>query len=169
MISGKAVSALLAVIFTLFSIPASFGTDIPYLTWERGKEQNVVVSKGLNQSQLQVKLVQLGEPTLDFRVSNPNAKGFVVYSIFLPEGIPLGQYEIYVYGDSSPIGSLVAKVKIISLDRYSIIRAPNDFVFLLLALMFVTTVLSVVRGRKYKHLSFPRQKTAAESGTLLHE
>ena len=169
MISSKAVSALLAVIFTLFSIPASYGTDIPYLTWERGKEQNVVVSKGLNQSQLQVKLVQLGEPTLDFRVSNPNAKGFVVYSIFLPEGIPLGEYEIYVYGDSSTTGSLVAKVKIISLDRYSIIRAPNDFVFLLLALMFVTTVLSVVRGRRYKHLSFPRQKTAAESGTLLHE
>jgi hypothetical protein len=169
MIKGKAVSALLAVIFTLFSIPTSYGTDIPYLTWERGREQNVVASKGQNQTVLQVKLVQLGVPTLDFKVSKPNAKGFSVYSVFLPEDTPLGEYEIYVYGDSSLTGTLVAKVKIIGLDRYSIITAPNDFVFLLLALMFITTVLSVARGRKYKYLSFPRQKTAAESGTLLHE
>ena len=169
MINSKAVSALLSIIFTLFSIPASFGADIPYLTWERGKEQNVVASKGQTQNQLQVKLVQLGVPTLDFKVSKPNAKGFSVYSVLLPEDTPLGEYEIYVYGDSSATGSLVAKVKIIGLDRYSISSVPKDFVFLLLALMFVTTVLSVARGRKYKHLSFPRQKTAAESGTLLHE
>jgi len=169
MIKGKAVGALLAVIFTILSIPAASGTDIPYLTWERGKEQNVVTSKGQDQTGYQVKLVQLGVPTLDFRASKPNAKGFSVYSVFLPKGTPLGEYEIYVYGDSSPDGSLVAKVKIIGLDHYSVISSPGDFAFLLLALIFITTALSVARGRKYKHLSFPRQKTAAESGTLLFE
>jgi len=169
MIKGKAVGALLAVIFTILSIPASSGTDIPYLTWERGKEQNVVTSKGQDQTGYQVKLAQLGVPTLDFRASKPNAKGFSVYSVFLPNGTPLGEYEIYVYGDSSPDGSLVAKVKIIGLDRYSVISSPSDFAFLLLALIFITTALSVASGRKYKHLSFPRQKTAAESGTLLYE
>jgi len=164
-----AITLLLAGLFTLLSTPSSHAADIPYLTWERGREQNVVAGQGQGDNSWQVKLVRIGIPALDFKASKPNADGFIVYSAFLPEDTPLGEYEIYVFGDTSPAGSLVAKVKIIELDRYSITQVPKDFLVLLLALVFVTTALSVARGRKYKYLNFPRQKTAAESRTLLLE
>ena len=160
---------LLSGLFTLLSTPTLYAADIPYLTWERGREQNVVAGQGQGDNSWQVKLVRMGIPALDFKASKPNADGFIVYSAFLPEDKPLGEYEIYVFGDTSPAGSLVAKVKIIELDRYSITQVPKDFSVLLLALVFVTTALSVARGRKYKYLNFPRQKTAAESRTLLLE
>ena len=165
----KALTLLLAGLFTFLSVPSLHATDIPYLSWERGREQNIVASQARDQNSWHVKLVRLGKPALDFKASKSNAKGFIVYSVFLAENTELGEYEIYVFGDSSPTGSLVARVKIVTLDRYSISQAPKDFSFLLLAMVFITTVLSVARGRKYKYLNFPRQKTAVESGTLLHE
>jgi hypothetical protein len=51
--------ALALVAITLgFSIPQASAADVPLLTWERGKEQNIVLGGGAITNNWQIVLVQ---------------------------------------------------------------------------------------------------------------
>jgi len=156
--------------FLLFlSLPQANAVDIPLLTWERGKEQNVVVGGVHAKDPWQVRLLKPGSPQITMKPSSVNRKGFLVYSATLPQDLPLGSYTIYVFGDGSVSGSQVAQVKVIALTRYNITEIPHDLVFLLLSFIFVITALSVTRSRKYTHFTFLRQRTLIETETLLFD
>ncbi len=167
--SKRIFAALLTGFFLFESLPVASADDIPVLTWERGKEQNIVVGGISAKDPWEVKLLKPGSPQISFKPSSVNRRGFLVYSATLPQDLPLGNYTVYVFGDGSISGTQVAQVKVITFTRYSITEIPKDLVFLLLTIIFMLTVLSVSRIRKYSNLTFLRQKNLVESGTLLFD
>jgi hypothetical protein len=167
--SRRIFAALLTGFFLFQSLPLASAVDIPLLTWERGKEQNIVVGGISAKDPWEVKLLKPGSPQISFKPSSVNRRGFLVYSATLPQDLPLGNYTVYVFGDGSISGTQVGQVKVITFTRYSITEIPKDLVFLLLTIIFMLTVLSVSRIRKYSNLTFLRQKNLVESGTLLFD
>ena len=165
----KRIFAVLLAGFFLFQfIPFAQAVDIPLLTWERGKEQNVVVGGITQKDHWQVKLLRPSSPQVILRPSSVNSKGFLVYSAPLPSDLPLGEYTVYVFGDGSDSGSQVAQVKVVELTRYSITEIPTDLVILLLSLIFIITALSVTRSGEYSKLSFLRQKNLLETKSIIY-
>ena len=69
--------ALIAVNLCL-SIPQASAVDVPLLTWERGKEQNIVLGGGAITNDWQIVLVQKNEVILKFSKSKLNKEGLVV-------------------------------------------------------------------------------------------
>ena len=163
------VAPFLAVIFLLLSTPVAKAIDIPLLTWERGIEQNVVVGGISAKAPWDIKLLKPGSPVIAFKPSSVNRRGFLVYSGALPADLPLGNYTIEVFGDGSASGSEVAEVRVIELAHYSIASIPKDLVFLLISIVFVLSILTVSRSRKYSDLSFLREKGLVENQTLLFD
>ena len=162
------LGVLLAGFFLFQSIPLAQAVDIPLLTWERGREQNVVVGGISQKDHWQVKLLRPSSPQVILRPSSVNSKGFLVYSAPLPSDLPLGEYTVYVFGDASDSGSQVAQVKVVELTRYSITEIPMDLVILLLSLIFIITALSVTRSGEYSKLSFLRQKNLLETKSIIY-
>ena len=160
-------SSLLSVLFLFSFAPPAQAVDIPLLTWERGKEQNVVVGGVTAKDSVQVKLLRPRSPQITMKPSSVNKRGFLVYSASLPGDLPLGEYTVYVFGDGSASGSQVAQVKVIALTRYSITEIPKDLVYLFLTLIFIITALTVTRSGNHAHLVFLRQRTLIENETLL--
>lgn len=163
----KVLAALLSLFFLITSLPIANAMDIPLLVWERGKEQNIVLGGASPQANWQIKLVKQGANPVNFQPSSRNGKGFLVYSANLPANLPLGDYTVYVFGNESTTGSLVAQVRVTAMTRYSVTQIPKDLALILLVLIFLITMLSTARSTKYAHLSFVRQKTLVESETLL--
>jgi hypothetical protein len=152
----------------LFALaPVAHAVDIPLLTWERGKEQNVVVGGATAEDSMQVKLLRPGSPQIMMKPSSRNKQGFLVYSATLPPDLPLGEYTVYVFGNGNASGSQVAQVEVIALTRYSITEIPMDLVFLFLTLIFIITALTVTRSGARAHLAYMRQRTLVENETLL--
>ena len=105
--SSKNVSVILLVIgFLLIPVSAS-ALDIPLLTWERGKEQNLVLG-GNVENEWKIELVnEANEKVLDFKESEISANGFRVYSVSIPNDFPVGAYAVRATGIGIP-GSIVA-------------------------------------------------------------
>jgi len=163
----RILSALFLTFWILQITPAAQAVDIPTLTWERGKEQNVVVGGISSPNYLEVKLLKPGAPQIKLRPSSINSSGYQVYAATLPADLPVGEYAIFVFGDGSVNGSKVAKVNISAMKRYDITLIPLDLLFLILSIIFTFTALSVIHGARYLNFSFLRQKTLIESQSLL--
>ena len=165
----RILATLLTIFFLFQSSSLANALDIPLLTWERGREQNIVVGGLSAKEPWDLKLLKPGAPQIIFKPSSVNRKGFLVYSATLPADLPVGNYTVYVFGDGSVSGTQVAEVKVITLTRYSITEIPKDLVFLLLTMIFIISALTVSRNRKYSRLTFLRQKNLIESETLLFD
>ena len=99
--SKKFFSGIFVGLFFCFTVPNAQAADIPVLTWERGKVQNVVVGNSLAQGNWHVELDSGTKTLVTFKASTVNAKGFRVYSGELPADLALGEYSIYVFNGSS--------------------------------------------------------------------
>ena len=163
----RILSSLLTALFLFSFVSVAQAVDIPLLTWERGKEQNVVVGGATAEDSMQVKLLRPGSPQIMMRPSAINNRGFLVYSANLPPDLPLGEYTVYVFGNGNASGSQVAQVEVIALTRYSITEIPMDLVFLFLTLIFIITALTVTRSGDRAHLAYMRQRTLIENESLL--
>ena len=58
--------------FMGLAIPQASAVDVPLLTWERGKEQNIVLGGGAITNDWQIVLVQKNEVILKFSKSKIN-------------------------------------------------------------------------------------------------
>ena len=163
----RLLSSLLTTFFLFSFTPLAQAVDIPLLTWERGKEQNVVVGGVSPKDIFQVKLLRPGSPQIIMKPSSINKRGFLVYSANLPPELPLGEYTVYVFGNRDTSGSQVAQVEVIALTRYSITEIPMDLVLVFLTLIFFITALTVTRSGDRAHLAYMRQRTLVENETLL--
>jgi hypothetical protein len=69
--------AICVAAFSLFiAIPSSVAaSDIPLLSWERGKEQNIVLGGYTSQSSWAIQLVADGQTPLQFSKSTANKDG----------------------------------------------------------------------------------------------
>jgi hypothetical protein len=155
--------ALALVAITLgFSIPQASAADVPLLTWERGKEQNIVLGGGAITNDWQIVLVQKNEVVLEFSKSKISKEGFVVYSAAIPNDLAEGSYTVETVATNSP-RSIVAGINVVTMTRYTIAQIPGALIFLLLVLAFLTSTLSTLRGRKYRSYSYLISRTFSES------
>ena len=152
--------ALTVAAFSLFiAIPSSSAaSDIPLLTWERGKEQNIVLGGYTNQSSWEIQLVAKGQNPLKFSKSTANKDGYFVYSLFLPKDFPIGAYRVESVGTSGA-ANVVAGVQVVELKFFEIIRVPIQLLFLLTVLIFLLSTLSTLRIRRFEQMSYLQSKS----------
>ena len=162
--SRKVLAGVLAFFFLLFSLPIANADDSPLLTWERGKEQNVVLGGTTAAHIWQVKLLRPDSPQIVFVPSSRNTKGFLVYSARLPSDLTIGRYEIYVFKDSVSAGTVVSLVNVVEMTRYDISQIPHDLAFIFFFFTFLLVMLSVIKDPKYSPLKSLRQRTFLETG-----
>ena len=106
-----------------FISPAAKAADIPFLTWEHGKEQNIVLGGYVNQNSWNIKLIDKQNNELPFRKSITDKNGYVVYTINLPPNLPIGTYRVEaVNGSAQP--TVVAGIQVVEQNYYEIIKVP---------------------------------------------
>ena len=166
-VSKKIVGFILAAIFLIFSAPVASASDIPLLTWERGKEQNIVLGGNGIPASWTIQLLSKDTAPLTFKRSTVSATGYVVYSVQLPADFRLGYYTVEVFGEGTDGGSVVAGVNVTAMTVYSITQIPSDLKSLLLWLTFIITSFSVARSKKYSKLKYIREKNLVETESLV--
>jgi len=155
---NKLFAAALAGFALFTSIPQSAAADIPLLTWERGKEQNIVLGGYTNQASWKIRLVNSANDPLDLARSNPNKDGYVVYSIILPNDLPTGAYRIETL-DKKGETNVVAGIQVIELAYFDILRVPIQLLILVSVLIFILSTLSTLRIRRYEEMSYLQAKS----------
>jgi len=165
----KILAILFAALFLVLSVPISTAADIPSLTWERGKEQNVVLGGSGVPDTWTIQLLSEKTAPLTFKRSASNASGYVVYSVQLPADFPVGYYTVEVFGEETDGGSIVAGVSVIEMAVYSITQIPSDFKSILLWLAFVISAFSVARSKKYSKFEYLREKNLIETASLVSD
>jgi hypothetical protein len=151
------------------AVPAASAADIPLLTWERGKEQNIVMANTDIPSTWTIKLVGDGYQPLTFRVSNKGADGTVVYSVQLANQMPIGIYSVQVFDTQGQLSTIVAGVDVIELQTFEVVSIPSPLKFLLLSFAFLIAVCTTLRSKKYANLSYIHHRSLIEEGTLMHD
>ncbi len=152
---NKTIAALLILIFSALSIPSSQAADIPLLTWERGKEQNLVLGGKTLYNNWKITLDSPSGQSLTFSKSAANSAGFIVYSLQIPKNFPLGVYTVATQGKNSP-KTTVAGVNVVELVAYNVIQMPSELLLLAVVASFLTTTFSTIRRRRYSPLSYAK-------------
>lgn len=156
-LSRPVLLSLLALLFT-FNVAPAQAFDIPLLTWERGKEQNLVLG-GNTDNEWRIELVdEANESVLEFTASEISANGFVVYSAYIPPDFPIGAYAVKATGLGIP-SSIVAGVNIVALSFYEVVQIPFELLWIFLGYIFVTATLGALRLRRYGVISVQGQET----------
>lgn len=137
--------ALIAIIFTPVAANAF---DIPLLTWERGREQQVVLGGGAYTQKWVVTLEGNGVPAKTFSASAKNEAGYVVYSLFIPADQPTGAYSIVTNGEGSP-RTVVAGINLIEAQTNTVTSSLFDLTLIIAIFIFLTGIVSTIRARKY--------------------
>ncbi len=153
------VATVLLLAFFAFGLtpnPAN-AIDVPFLTWERGKEQFVILGGPTTGANWNIRLVGQDVAPLAFTGRSSETKGFNIYSVFLPNDLPLGAYT--VQSDRSSVGlDIIAAVRVNERTFYQIAQIPPDLKLLLVLFAILASSFSVIRGRKYEELAFELRK-----------
>lgn len=149
----KFLSLFLIALFAGAPISSAKAADIPLLTWERGRIQEVVLGGGAITNNWTVQLEGMGIDPITFAKSNVNGDGYIVFSANLPNDLPLGGYSVVTSGKGSP-STVVAGVNVVEQVAYNVTNKPIDLTWIIAIFVFLTTVLSTLRAKKYAHLSF---------------
>jgi hypothetical protein len=165
----------LATLFLLVSPTSANAADIPFLNWEGGQVQEIVMGGQAALEDWDIELQGNGVPSLPFKKSKANEEGFVVYSVYVPEDIPLGGYSIVatnaedrsnneftVVGAVNVIPSAASRSGSGSTSIYNIVKNPQDLALLIAIFVFLTSVVSTLRARKYSHISFMSSQAGPE-------
>ena len=148
----KFIAALVLLVAVLTPTFAA-AVDIPLLTWERGRVQEVVLGGGAVENNWVVTLEGNGLAPQKFSRSKPNKSGYIVYSLSLPEDFPIGGYIINAVGTGSPI-TKVAAVSVIAMKAYAVTQVPKDLAWIIAMIVFLSATISAFRARKYATLTF---------------
>jgi hypothetical protein len=143
----------LALIAMILTPTAAQAFDIPLLTWERGREQQVVLGGGAYTQKWIVTLEGNGQPAKTFTASDKNAAGYVVYSLFIPADFPTGAYSIVTNGQGSP-RTVVAGVNLIEAQTNTGTSNLFDLTLIIAIFVFLTGIVSTIRARKYTFIPF---------------
>lgn len=167
---AQKLSWLALALFTFgIGAPTASAADIPLLTWERGKEQNTVMGNTDIPSTWTIKLVGDGYQPLTFRVSTKAADGTIVYSVQLPNEMPVGIYSVQVFDTQGQLSTIVAGVDVINLQTFEVVSIPSPLKFLLLSIVFLIASITTLRSKKYANLSYVHHRSLIEEGKLLHD
>ena len=151
--------ASLLIAFTTISMAPAHAEDIPVLTWEKGKEHNIVLGGNNQVKNWKIQLTSSNGQTLDFRQSKLDPKGYVVFSVQIPDSFESGVYTVVTTGVGVP-EKIVAGVKIVALSDFNLIQIPTKLILILLTLIFLVSTLSIMRMQKYERIEYLRAKPA---------
>ena len=90
---NKLFAGLLIAFSTLSMAPAN-AQDIPVLSWEKGKEHNIVLGGNSLVKNWKIQLVSQNSAPLDFTQSKIDPKGYVVFSVQIPDSYTTGVYTV---------------------------------------------------------------------------
>lgn len=144
---------VLATLLLSFATPAALAFDTPLLTWERGRDQQVVLGGGEETSNWQVQLEGNGITPIVFEKSRKNKAGYVVYSANIPVDIPTGAYTVVTVGTGSP-RTPVAVVAMVQASTKTATSSLFDLTRIVAIFAFLTTLLGALRLDKYARLNF---------------
>ena len=147
----------LLIAFTTLSIAPAHAEDIPVLTWEKGKEHNIVLGGNSQVKNWKIQLTSTTGETLDFKQSKLDPKGYVVFSLQIPDSYASGVYTVVTTGVGVP-DKIVAGVKIVALSDFNLIQIPTKLILILLTLIFLVSTLSIMRMQKYERIEYLRAK-----------
>ena len=154
---GLAISKSKLIAFSLIALfitpTAAKAFDIPLLTWERGREQQVVLGGGAYSQKWTVTLEGNGAKTLTFSASQKNEAGYIVFSVDVPADHPLGPYSVVTIGQGSP-RTVVAGVNLIEQQTNTVAYKLFDLTLILAIFVFLTGIVSTIRARKYQYIPF---------------
>ena len=158
---------IVAILTALFAFaPSAQAVDIPFLTWENGKQQAIVLGGPSSSKDWTMALVGENTKPLVFKTSTKNSEGFYVFSIDLPTDLAPGAYRIETTGTDGKV-SVVAGVQIKEREIYTITEIPTDLRLLAILFAIITALYTVVRSRKYSRLVFARD-TKTEGAHLFY-
>jgi hypothetical protein len=143
----------------LLSAPVASAADIPVLTWEKGKEHNIVLGGNGIVNNWKIQLESLGNPPLVFKKSRVDDRGFVVYSVNIPDSFPSGIFNV-VTTNAQEEGKVVAGVRIVEMSDYNLIQIPTKLFIILFTLIILISTLSMLRMQKYEKIEYLRAKLA---------
>ena len=152
---NKLTSILLVIFFSLGSTPLAHATDLPVLTWERGKEHNITLGGNTAQN-WQIIMHSQGGNDLTFNKSKPNNRGFIVFSINIPSDYPLGNYTIQTNKNTAN-ATTVAGIHVVELSNYNLIQLPIKLFIILFVTIFLISSLSTARMKKYQQIQYLRE------------
>jgi hypothetical protein len=160
----KAFSLVLISLF--IGAPVANAADIPLLTWERGRIQEVVVGGGAVENEWQMTLEGMGIEPMPFTRSNEASSGYAIFSIQLPADLPIGGYTVVSVGNRSP-RTVVSGINVIEALSYEITTVPNDLTKVIVIFVFLTALITTLRSRKYANYSFPSTQNIDISNPVL--
>jgi hypothetical protein len=153
----------MAGIALVLSVPVASAADIPVLTWEKGKEHNIVLGGNGIVKNWKIQLKSAEGVPLDFTMSRKDSRGFVVFSVNIPDEYPSGVYTVET--NSSAEGSkIVAGVRIVDISDYNLIQIPTKLFVILITLIILISTLSILRMKKYERIEYLRGKLAPAPG-----
>lgn len=143
----------------VMSAPVVSAADIPVLTWEKGKEHNIVLGGNGIVKDWKIQ-VSGGQATpLDLTKSRVDGRGFVVFSVDIPENYPSGIYTVTTKSAQEE-SKIVAGVRIVEMSDYNLIQIPTKLFFILITLIILISTLSILRMQKYEKIEYLRAKLA---------
>ena len=143
----------LALLFAVCMPNFAAAVDIPLLTWERGRVQEVVLGGSAATGNWKVTLESTNSQTITFTPSRKNSSGYLVYTISIPDNYPAGGYVVYAYGDGTP-KTKVAAISVVPRMAYTVTQVPKELAWINVMIVFLTATISAFRARKYASLSF---------------
>jgi len=149
----KFFTLCLVAVFTVGPASTAVAADIPLLTWERGRIQQVVVGGGAIENNWEMTLEGPGIDSLPFKRSNQASSGYAIFTIELPDDLPAGGYTVVSKGNRSP-RTVVAGINVIESLGYRITTVPFDLTKVIVIFVFLTALITTLRSRKYAKHSF---------------
>jgi hypothetical protein len=148
----KATVLGLFSIFFVFAPAISQAADIPFLTWEKGRVQEIILQDENVNSDFKLRLVGKDGSKVEFIPSEENADGFIVFTAEIPSSLPVGVYTIESF-ERSGIKTILAGVNVIKEETYDIKKERRDLTLVVGLFTFITVTLSSLRSRKYSTIA----------------
>ena len=150
------VTSVLLLMATGFVWMGAANAEVPVLKWERGLVQEVVLGGVAATNNWRLELQGNDIAALKFTESSKSKENFIVFSVMIPESIPIGSYILSAIKPGGEI-KVIAGVNLIGVEEtknYRVTQVPRDLLAIIGILVFLTGVASTLRARKYSELQF---------------
>lgn len=163
----KLISRIILALFILvgFAPAVANAVDIPIMTWERGRVQEVILGDASSSTDWKLQLIGDNTSPVLFIASSKNEAGYLVYSAQIPGNLPVGAYSLETSGGGLP-KTIVAGVNLIAAETYDIRKESRDLTFVVGLFTFITVSLSSLRSRKYSRLTAVKSRTKISDKNL---
>lgn len=160
----KFISLLLAFVYIFSNAQFAQASNLPLMTWERGKEQSIVLNGANTNDNWKIKLIGENNSSIELKKSSINPNGLVVYSAFIPIGFPIGNYSVEVFKSEEDF-TKVAGVTIVEINTYEIIRIPLDLKIVIFGLIFLLITITSVPRQSYSKINYLKKLNLFESNS----